>query len=83
MRLPCHCDEGEQDSDDGFLVHVRFVFYFIFLNRANSLFNGSTLFPYIFFDFFPVIENDDSHCIQTSFDDFPFPIIYAVAKYHV
>ena len=41
-----------------------------------SSFKGSTLFPNIFF-FFPFVENDDSHCIQTSFDKFSFPIIYA------
>ena len=43
----------------------------------------SVIFSYIFFYFFPVIENDDSHCVQTSFDYFSLPIIYAVAKYHV
>ena len=24
LRLPCHCDEGERDGDDGLLVHVSF-----------------------------------------------------------
>ena len=23
--LPRHCDEGEQDGDDGFLVHNRLI----------------------------------------------------------
>ena len=25
LRLPRHCDEGEQDGNDGFLVHIHFV----------------------------------------------------------
>ena len=24
MRLPGHCDEGEEDGDDGMLVHIHF-----------------------------------------------------------
>ena len=32
---------------------------------------------------FLAIENDDRHCIQTSYDNFSFPIIDSVANYHV
>jgi len=27
LRLPRHSDEGEQDGDDGFLVHIHFVLF--------------------------------------------------------
>ena len=31
LCLPHHCDEGKQDGDDGFLVHILFVLCYTFL----------------------------------------------------
>ena len=46
LCLPCHCDEGEQNSDDGFLVHVRLCLYlllYIRCNRGNMTLRGVKL----------------------------------------
>jgi len=26
LPLSCHCDKGEQNGDDGFPIHIHFVF---------------------------------------------------------
>jgi len=31
LRLPCHCDEGKQDGDNGLLVHTLFLCFFYFI----------------------------------------------------
>ena len=51
LRLcqPCHCDEGEQDGDDGFLVHVYFNLFVI----------GENLFEFCFQFFYAVGYGDD------------------------
>ena len=49
MRLPRHCDEGEQDGDDDFLVHIRFVLFVI----------RKYLFEFRFQFFYAVRHGDD------------------------
>ena len=44
LRLPCHCDEGEQDGDDGFLVHNLFV---LLIFRATKLQKGIKIGPWL------------------------------------
>jgi hypothetical protein len=36
LRLPRHCDEGKQDGNDVFLVHIHFVLLFDVLDVETA-----------------------------------------------